>query len=649
MPAGADKIIAFDPPGAIGLHDRSPVILLRFDEEADEIPPADSAGHLSDLVTTGTPSDITLPVVTDGVLGRARAFAPGDQTGFLASDVDSGTTLLTRDVTIQVVIRWDSATQEDYGSPGCVIARGNNSGPIAQYTSYGLEIEPTGGGEGNLRWFWMDVGGGLTVQSGGAFANPDGFTMLTATRRWEAPDRVVLRYYIGDTLLNEVISSDGSIGGGTTGMTQVGHWTDGGPANYLAGDLDELMVLDRELSIEEIEATWLRITQYQPLGHQLFTELHDPGFPLPNNPAADVQLETRMIGHAIGLAAAAAENMRANMLPGRSYGQVLDDWETATRPRRVPGQDVDTRRARVVARMRQRRGVSVGGIQDALVGLLDGADPTTDLEFIAFDNTVRDDFDTLERERWCSIPSSAVSAVSGAASFQPGAGAFPMNGPTKNWVTMRTSVSGRSDNGRQAHQLVKLVFTTAPSTAEAGVFFACVPDRNYLLLGLRNNAGSFEVVAQSFQNNVAGSLAVLAVLGANPAAIWLHLYQTATDGQWVAGWSTTSATTGFTESSPIAHPALAHWAGCYLRSPGAIAAPRADFDDYALRTPFGVRPFRAYVLLDSGLGFEPDIQGAQSVMRTLKHAYTHATLITSRSLLCDNEESGCDLGPMGAL
>ncbi len=648
MAAGGDKVIAFDPPGAIGLIDGSPIVLLRFDEEEDAIPPKDAAGNLEDLVIVGTAADISLPAVVDGALGRARHFAPGDQTGLLANDIESGSTLLTRDISIQVVLRWDAATQENYGGPGCIVARGNDSGPASQYVAYGIQIESTGGAQGAIRWFWMDTAGVLAVQSAADFHNPDGFTMFTATRRWVSPSEVVLRYYIGDVLIGEFISADGDIGGGTTGIMQFGHRFDSGPTDYLAGDLDELMILDRELTIEEIEATWLRITQYQPLAHQLFTELHDPGFPLPPKPSSDVQLETRMIGHALGLAAAAAENMRANMLPGRAYGQVLEDWETATRPNRAPPQDIDTRRARVVARMRQRRGVSIGGLQDALIDLLGGGTPE-ELEFFAFDNTVRDSFETIEPERWRVDPPGAVTAVSGAASFQPGAGTFLAEHSGRSWVTMKTTVSGRRDHGARAHILVKLVFTTAPANSEAGVYFGHTTNGDYLLLGMRNNAGSFEVVAQSFHLNIAAAQVVLATPGTNPAAIWLHLRQTATAGQWIASWSTTSATAGFTDSAPITHPAVALWSGCYLRSTAAIAAPRADFDDLSLRTRLGTRPFHAYVMLDRTLGHDPDIIGAQSAVRAIRHAYTHATFITSRSLLCDDEQSGCDLGPMGAL
>jgi hypothetical protein len=35
------------------------------------------------------------------------------------------------------------------------------------------------------------------------------------------------------------------------------------------------------------------------------------------------------------------------------------------------------------------------------------------------------------------------------------------------------------------------------------------------------------------------------------------------------------------------------------------------------------------------------------VLQSIKHAYTEATIITSRAVLCDNPGSGCDRGSDG--
>ena len=75
----------------------------------------------------------------------------------------------------------------------------------------------------------------------------------------------------------------------------------------------------------------------------------------------------------------------------------------------------------------------------------------------------------------------------------------------------------------------------------------------------------------------------------------------------------------------------------------------ADFDDFVLYTPRGTRPFSAYVFRDPGLGGSPDLEGSHSVIQAIKHAFTNATIITSRAVLCDGHGTGCDRGPMGGL
>lgn len=642
MSAGADQSVAFDPPGAIGLPAAGATLLLRFDEDAATATPQDTAGNLADM---GVVSGITMPPLTDGACGRARSFSSG--VGLVAADLASGSTLLTRDMTIQVILRWSSPGQVAYGTPGTIYRRGYGFASSSSETvSAALLIDPAAlpAGQGSLYWEWEDVAGVVRTQAGAAFAMPSsGLTMLTATRRWVSPTSVVLRYYVGDVLLGEVASSDGSIGGATIGTTQIGCAKSGGGfGRFLVGAIDELLVLDRELTREEIEATWLRITRYQPLGRQLFYELHDPGFPLSEDPGSDVQLDLRITGHALGYAAAQAENVRANILPQRAYGSTLEDWEQTVRVTPQPRQDIDTRRARVLARIRQRRGCTIPGIGDSLVGLLGGAE-VSDLEFIAFNNEIDDGFMVIDPLRWDVTPAGAVSAVSGSASFQPGAGTFLFGGQTRDWITMREIVGG---DGKQVQQLVKLVFTTHPVGSEAGVYLENATTNDYLAVGVRNVGGVAELHYESFVGGISGGQTLIQSLGAF-VPIWIHAYQTTTNGTWKVKWSLTSGTTGFSTSADITHPTVAHWSGLYLRSYGAIAAPRADFDNHRLYMPFSGRAFNAYVMLDRAFGFSPDIDGADSVISAIKHAFTHAAFITNRAMLADDPDSGCGLVPCG--
>lgn len=640
----ADKLLSFDPPGAIGLVPLDAAVLLRFDETDDAIRPKDDAGGLNDL---GIVTGLTLPAVISGSCGRARSFSGSTTTGFVAQDQVSGSTLFTRDLTIQVIARWDEVGQASYGSPGSMVQRGYGFAIAgsAETRAYALVIDIAGlpAGQGRLQWQWQDVNGNGHVQVGAVFTAPVGFTMFTATRRWVSPTEVLLRYFIGDVMIGEETSANGSIGGATVGTMQIG--TSAmlvGFGRSFVGDIDELAILGRELTPEEIQATWLRITRYQPLGRQLLVEMHDPGFPLPSDPGSDVQMDLRMIGHGLGYAAALAERVRTDLLPQRAYGSVLEDWEEVVRATPAPPRDFDTRRARVLARLAQRRGCSIDGIKDILPGLLGGG-TVDDLEFIALSNKLTDDFSTFNPLKW--DVKVGVNTVSGKATFTPGPGTYTFDGLTRDWITMRQTVGG---DGKQARQLVKMVWSTPQSNAEAGIYFENATTNDYLLLGLRDLAGSFRIETESFIAGVSQGVVQQAIIGANPSAIWLHLYQTTTNGIWKAAWSTTSATAGYTISGDITHPTVAHWAGCYLRSLSALGGgPVADFDDHILYVPFSGRALNAYVLLDRALGFTPDVAGADSVISAIKHAFTHAAFITNPELLADDPDSGADLAPTG--
>lgn len=647
MAAGSDKIVAFDPPGAIGLPIDGALVLLRFDETDTAVPPKDAIGAVGDLLPF---SGGVIPVVGDGACGRARVFNPSIFAGFISDDLPDGSSLATRDCTIQVILRIDMAAQVAYGHPATIVARGIGAS-LAQYQCYGLEIAinsaPTF--TATMRWTWDDNAGAHKTQTGAQFslAPPgNGFTMLTATRRWVSPTEVLLRYYIGDLMIGEVTSSDGSIGGGTPGRFLVGCNPSAAGNAHLAGAIDELLILDQEITREEIEATWLRITRYQPLGYQLLREMHDPGFPLPTDPGSLPQRDLRLIGNALGYAAAQAENVRANILPQRAYGSVLEDWEEVVRATPAPRQDIDNRRARVLARLRQRRGCTIPGIGDALGlpgGLLGSAD-IDQLEFIAFSNQIEDGFTTIDPLRWDTAPSTAsISVAFGMAKFLPGVGTFLVDDGT--WVRMRQTVGG---DGKQAHALVRLVFTTPQASAEAGIYFENASTGDRLLLGLRDVAGSFRIYTQQVLGGVIQANVEQATIGANPAAIWLHLYQTSVDGTWKAAWSTTSVTTGYTVSADITHPTEAHWSGLYLRSISALGTgPRADFDDHVLYMPFSGRAFNAYVLLDRALAFDPDVAGANSVVSAIKHAFTDAAFITNPALLAGDPDGGAGVAPCG--
>lgn len=656
MAPGADKRIFFDPPGALGLVDRTAAMLIRFDEIDAATRPRDATGVCEDFDVNVTPVATAMPPVVAATLGRGRLFN-GASMGLATTDKDPGATLLTRDMSIQVVLTWDAAAQDAAGTPGTIVSRGLG-GSAAERVCYGLRFDVVDAPSftGLIRWYWQDVSGVEKLQDGAEVCMPPGqYTMITATRRWIGPAEVELRYYVGDQLIGSVTSADGSIGGGTTGTLQLGCRTSGGVNGaFLSGTLDELMLLGRELCAEEIEATWLRITLYEPRGVRLFLDMIDEDFPIPDVPSSDAQLDIRMTGHSLGFAAAQAENLRANFLPQRAYGSTLEQWEqaVAVTPKPTLSQSIDERRARVLARLRQKQGISIPGLKDALEGLVDC--DVDDLEFIAYDNTVIDNFATVDPVLWDMSPTGCATANAGKARMAPGAGNYVLSPSLRTWLTMARPVSqpvnvDEIDGVPQGGEVVtgKIVFTTPQNNVEVGIWTGDKAANNFMLLGLKQD-GVFKVVAENYVSATSGGLVTEQTLGANPAAIWLRLRQDPDTGGWIPSWSVVSGTEGFTVGATIDQPAKVHWAGFYLRG-AAGAGPVVDFDEFVLWTPSGTRPFNAYVFRDPGLGGQPDLAAAHSVIAEIRHAFTHATIITSRALLCDNPSSGCDRGPMGAL
>ena len=631
--------------------------LWRFDDSIALIRPADAIGNVAELDIVGA---LTRPAIVDAATGRGRQFVAGALTGLVAQDLVAGSTLASRDLSIQAIISWDIAAQNTAGFAGILYARGK-SGSVAERLSGAIELVVINAalGIGAIRWRWQTSAGSDSVQLGGYFAPPaSGFLMLTATRRWVSSSQVILRYYLGDRLLAEIDSFDGDIPGGTTGTTQIGARSFNG-TNYswhFAGVIDELRAVDRELTIHEIAATYRRITSTQPSAYQLARELHPPGLPISSDPASRVQRETRIWGDVLGFAAAQGENVRENILPDQAYGEPLAQWEAIVKQPPRPGDSIDTRRARVVGRMRQRQGVSLTGLGAALTELV--ATDVANLEFLAFTPMLAERWDQAE----CYQLEPAAQWTAGATlRAQLAAGTKLFDGNARDWYTATTPIAAAPSypEGTGARILAKITPTTIPANGEAGAFFGDWVRGNYLLFGIRNAAGVYQLVTERFVGWVSQGVTVRATTSL--IAHWLHLAHTdprgasgagfsASSWNFSAAWSTTSQLAGYTTYTGIAHAPFFQWAGFYARTFAAATAAALDvtFDEGLVIAPAGDRSLRFYVYRNPALAGSPDSLGAHAVIAGMKHAHTEGTTIASKSLLCDDLTMGCDRGPMGA-
>lgn len=638
-----------------------PIVFLRFDEDITAARIHDAAGSLADLdIAAG----LVMPPVIEGITGRARSFDAVIGHGVQSADRVSGTTLANRDVTVQAIMRWDVAAQNTHGNPGTLIVRGKGNA-AAEYHDFGIELRVVNAAAliGEIRFLWQDTAGVLKTQIGGHFQASSSWIMVTATRRWVSSTEVLLRYYLADELLAEVSSVDGSIGGGTTAVTSLGsRFTGGAYARFLAGAVDQVRVLDRELTHEEIRATWDRIATIQPRSLALVRDLHPPGFPISDNPASRVQRETMIWGNALGYAAAQAENVRANIRPNRAYGETLEQWEQVTGQATKLGDSIEVRRARVVARMSQRKGISIEGVKQALAPLVDT--DVSNLSLLAFDQTVTEPFNSLRGELWDVEPAAEFSINAGTLRLQAAAGTYNFTGQIRTWKTARMSIGG---DGRGVHIIAKINPTTLPLQSCAGVFLGDYARGNFVLLEVKHTGGvgGSKIQTEVFRNWVSTGAPVQQGNCTEDATVWLHLSQTGLSqtgpafiapaagiGPFSCRFSEVSGVAGFVDGAfPVEAVQATQWAGLHFRGEpsGSISSTATDisFDDLVVRAPAGERSFHLYVYRDPALPGRPDLIGANNVISGLRQSHTHAAVVTGLSVLCDDETTGCDIGPTG--
>jgi hypothetical protein len=232
------------------------MVMLRFDEPKNEVLPSDVDGDLEDL---HAPQGATLPDVVNGIVGYAREFAAIDLTALAAQDQSEGDSLFTRTVSIQAILRWDIDDQAASGQRGVIICRGVG-GSSSERVAYGLELRVVNAAAriGEVRFFWENLAGDLFTAVGGHFrmTRARETLMLTAVRRWSSQRDVVVRYYLGDQLLNEAIANDGEIGGGTSGTTSIGARGDGVTAPTAATLDTTTMAVPRNVGVWTAEVTW---------------------------------------------------------------------------------------------------------------------------------------------------------------------------------------------------------------------------------------------------------------------------------------------------------------------------------------------------------------------------------------------------------
>lgn len=650
-------VVLYDPLGGnVGLRkDDYSNILLRLGEP-DGVLPSDAVGNLDDL---NAEAGVVAPSQVQAWTGFGRRFRQSAPNGLIAGDQESPLTglhtVLQRDVTVQAIL---ALTLAGAAGPQTIIARGTNDGSADERYCWGLEVEEQAAHPGfvEVRMFHQGADGTIHTQPAGVFQSPgDGsFFLLTATRRWESSSKVVTRYYVGGEQIAELTTTDGDIAGGTTGHTTLGGRKAAGAwGRYLNADLDELLVESVEMSAEEIRETHRRLAEHQPAGVEMFVGLMPPGAPWYDNPSNKIGRLTKIAGQALGQGIAEAERLRALWLPDAAPIYKIGDWERLCGLSPGPSDSLDVRRARVIGYLSRDNGFSIAQVQQALSDPLD-LEPDQ-IQILEFSNTISDDFETLEPERWLVGDIGTWATAAGELEVTQAAGADLRWEPARAACYVRMPLSGVDGELTAQIKLSTYSGATIPVDTIVGLFLYNRRTNNAVWFGVKNvYPGTLQLGYCAFINGSLG--AFVPIENPLPAAvpIWLRVSSLAAAPETLTfSYSTTGPTTGFTDTEVTlaANPGI-EWVGAAAMSTDFALASnlQATFDDLLVRCPNGDRPYTWYAYRDSALPGAADMLGGDLIVRRIKPAHTYAAATASKSVLCDDPVNGkCDGGPMGAI
>ncbi len=633
----------YDPvPGNIGLlADEDTVIMLPF-AEPDGVKPSDVAGTLEDLAL----APFGTAPAPDSTVAWASALSQKflANAGMISTDKAGESSVLTRDVSIQMILAVNHT--DGFGAANTwPFLRGDDvySGAgAAQYTSFGIkmQIDPTSaqGGEVRVAWTWQNLAGAVFLDAYEVFTAPHGqIFLLTLTRRWVSTTSVVLRYYIGDRLLAERTVASGEIGGSAGGTTRIG-------ANWY-GWFDDIKVVDREMSHEEIRATHARLNQHQPDGVTALLGQAPPGAIFARADGSDVGRLMKASGQAVGYATSKAHELRETFLPDRAYKDTIGRWEKIVGLQRREQLALDTRRDRVVSRLQLENGYSPPKIRALLATPFDVDE--ADVNIIEFSPTITDDFTTLETERW-HVHGSGWSIVAGALQVSYAAGtdlhwdAMP---PAPPHVRLDVQ-NGDSLVGIIARVKLATYWANLPTNAIVGLFAYNLESNDALWFGVKNVGGVRKLGYVSAVDGVLGAFTVISDPSTD-AAYWLGLRKT--ELGYILKFSTIGPEFG-PEVPVIGSVTAPQHVGVGVMCTDLTTAAQltATFDDFLVRMPNGERAFHWYAYRDPGDPGEPDMEDAERIVQRVKPAHTETAAVLSLSCLYD--DTGLyDHTPMGAL
>lgn len=635
----------------------SPTLLYRLNEQTPSVFPSDAQGNLEDLEAQGPNSR---PLIQDGALtGFARIFSGSVPTGLEVVDTESNLNL-TRSVTVHTIIDWDLASQT---SPGVLCALGFRDSSPGEDLQFWVQLEQgSGANVGKITMRWENTAGTLISNAGGEFFVPSagGPLLLTCVREWRSPTDVVVRYYGNGVFIDRNNSTDGDIGGaaGATFLMGVAGDGAGGYTNYLEGTVDQLAVYDFAMTAEEIRQIYRRVALHPTQQYESIKSL------LPKDvwsldPSSTVQRELFVEAQLYAQVASKIAEMREDFLPDRAWS-FLERWETVLGLLPNPHDTLATRRNRLLSALRTVEGYSIQGVQNALAAAFELE--STQVQVCENSHTLTETFLSASGvpDTMFQVPGNGAIAVNVSDRLEMTNSGLDADWHTDGTTYVQVEIDRDEDAadpslGAQVNVAIREGGGTGLSQTVAAIMFMNKVDNTALVVGVTEEPGARTLVRYEFDTSSDNGATAITVLDAAfPLGAFVDVKYIGSGQFEISRGGTTLATrddltllethttTLLTEPSSMLLALIEH--------PTELAAGASDageFEDFRLYTPNGLGVYTWYAYRDPLLTGDADIPGAQVIIDRIKPAHTRGFATQTKALLCDDEFSLCDEGPLG--
>lgn len=609
------------------------ILSLHFNEPVG-VQPSDALGNAGDFAV-GAGLVAATPVKAWS--GAGHQFAAN--TGYVsAGDISYAGTAAPRDCTIQAIV-----CLIDPVYPMTLIARGTNNGGAGDFVNWGLRLVDASGPA--LQQYWHDTAGVVHNDPPVLLPRPPvngEFLLLTATRRWEAVDRVVTRYYVADDLLAEQVTTVGNIGGGTTGLVTVGARRNAGVwSEHLRGVIDDINVYDHEASLAEVRHTWLTLTKYLPAGRIAIAGHTPPGLDL-DAPHKLTHKWITLAGQAAGMLHAYNEEIRSRWFPGDCDAAQLAEWERVLALVPRPGDTLVRRAERAKARLAMRRELTRANVASLLAETLSAE--ADDLDIVEFGQARHEPWDLVNAQRWHATAGSWSPLLGNADGVATGEHRWTYRAP----AFLGTALTG---NSQRVNVTGSVSATSLASGAFAGLALINRVTWTGFALGVRQGATKRIVALQLTPTSVT----VIDLGAAGVDTVYLRL-RYAWDGYALVGshpievgWTTDmgDAAANAYATQVVNASADPQWFGPILLAENPGGTDSATFGPLTWEEAAGTDPFHWYVYRSPILLGVPDLEGGERLVQKLAPANSDGHAVASLALLCDTD--GLDRVPLGAL